>query len=298
MDSIKSITGPMRVPFLLLNPSCVMAGAGAAFWKTGRIDAKQAALVLAGAVLAHISVNALNEHHDFRSGLDSRTSRTPFSGGSGTLQARPELSWWALSVGLGSALAVAAIGIYFLSLRGPLILLPGLAGLAVILAYTPLLTRSPTLCLVAPGLGFGTFMVVGTEFALSGSYSITGIFASLIPFFLVSDLLLLNQFPDVEADRASGRRHLIIMHGRKAGAVVYGLFLAGCYASILAGVLAGFLPSLALLGLATLPLAVGAARGALRFNADIPRLIPAMGMNVILNLATPFLVGLGLMLAS
>jgi 1,4-dihydroxy-2-naphthoate octaprenyltransferase len=298
MHSIKSLTGPMRVPFLLLNPACVLAGAGAACWKTGRIDVMEAALVLVGAVLAHVSVNALNEYHDFRSGLDSRTSRTPFSGGSGTLQARPNLSWWALSVGLGSALAVAAIGIYFLRLRGPLILLPGLAGLAVILAYTPLLTRSPALCLVAPGLGFGTFMVVGTEFALSGSYSLTGFFASLVPFFLVSDLLLLNQFPDVEADRASGRRHLIIVLGRKAGAVVYGLFLAGCYASILTGVLAGFLPPLALLGLATLPLAVAAAHGAMKYKADIPRLIPFMGMNVILNLATPLLVGVGLMLAS
>jgi len=297
MVSIKSLAGPLRGPFLLLNLSCVFMGAGAAYWRTAEVELLQAVLVLAGAVLAHIGVNSLNEYHDFRSGLDSRTSRTPFSGGSGTLQAQPGLAWWALSVGLASVMAVAAIGTYFLRLRGPLMLLPGLAGLAVILAYTPLLTRNPLFCLVAPGLGFGTCMVTGAEFALTGSYSLTGFFVSLVPFFLVNDLLLLNQFPDVEADRASGREHLIIVHGRKAGAVVYGLFLLGCYASMIAGILAGFLPPLALLGLATLPLAVAAARGALKFNADIPRLIPFMGMNVVINLVTPILVGAGLVLA-
>ncbi len=296
MTSIKSLAGPLRVPFLLLNPSCVFMGAGVAYWKTGAVDTLQAAFVLAGAVLAHIGVNSLNEYHDFRNGLDARTNRTPFSGGSGTLQARPDLAWWALSAGIGSAAAVAAIGIYFLVLRGPLMLLPGLAGLAVVVAYTPLLTRTPLFCLVAPGLGFGTCMVTGTEFALTGSYSLTGVFASLVPFFLVIDLLLLNQFPDVEADRVSGREHLIIVYGRKTGAVVYALFLAGCYVSIAAGVLAGYLPAPALLGLATLPLAAAAARGALKFNADIPRLIPFMGMNVVLNLLTPVLVGAGLML--
>lgn len=297
MSSIKLLTGPMRVPFLLLNPSCVLAGVGAAYWKSGTIDLLQASLALIGAVLAHVSVNSLNEYHDFRSGLDSRTNRTPFSGGSGTLQARPGLAWWALTLGLGSAAAVAAIGIYFLRLRGPLLLLPGLAGLAAILTYTPLLTRSPLLCLVAPGLGFGTFMVTGTEVALTGSFSLSGFIVSLVPFFLVSDLLLINQFPDVEADRISGRRHLIIVHGRKAGAIVYGLLLLGCYASIFAGVLAGLIPPLSLLGLATLPLAVATARGVLKYNAEIPRLIPFMGMNVVIDLATPVLLAVGLILS-
>ena len=44
-------------------------------------------LALAGGLLAHISVNALNEYLDFTSGLDLTTLRTPFSGGSGTLPA-------------------------------------------------------------------------------------------------------------------------------------------------------------------------------------------------------------------
>lgn len=59
-------------------------------------------------------------------------------------------------------------------------------------------------------------MVMGTHFALTGEYSATAGLASLVPFFLVSDLLLLNQFPDVEpiepvqcAHRQAGKTALL-----------------------------------------------------------------------------------------
>jgi len=297
MEFIKPLLGPLRAPFLLLTPACVLAGMGAAAWRSGRLDPLQVALAMAGAVLAHIAVNSLNEFHDFKSGLDSRTKRTPFSGGSGTLQEHPELAGWALAAGLGSAAVVAAIGLFFVRERGPLLLLPGLAGLAVILAYTPLLTKNPLACLLAPGLGFGTCMVMGTEYALSGCFSWTGFSASLVPFFLVSDLLLLNQFPDVKADRKAGRSHLLIVHGMKAGAAVYGLFLLGAYLSIAAGVALRFLPPLALLGLLTIPFSVAAARGAWKYRSNIRRLTPFMGMNVLINLLTPVLLAVGLFLS-
>ena len=105
MSQPSDLLGPLRVPFLLLPPACVAAGAGAAFWRTGRIDWGTALLVLVGAVCAHASVNALNEYSDFRTGIDAQTRRTPFSGGSGTLQRRPELAGYTLGVGLGLALA-------------------------------------------------------------------------------------------------------------------------------------------------------------------------------------------------
>ncbi len=43
-------------------------------------------------------------------------------------------------------------------------------------------------------------------------------------FFLVSNLLLLNQFPDLEADRSAGRRHLPIVLGRPSSSQVFGYF--------------------------------------------------------------------------
>ena len=162
------------------------------------------------------------------------------------------------------------------------------------IAYTPVATRHWLLCLLAPGLGFGPMMVMGTEFCLTGSYSLTGAVASLTPLFLVSDLLLLNQFPDREPDRAFGRNHLIITTSPARGVVVYGVFLLLAYLAPVVGWLAGVLPVGALLGLLLAPLAMQTFRGVRRHHAELPRLLPPMGQNVVLNLATPVLMAVGL----
>ena len=82
--------GIMRVPFLVLTPACVALGVASAVWTGARMNVGHLLLVLIGALSAHASVNALNEYSDFQSGLDFKTVRTPFSGGSGTLPLFPE----------------------------------------------------------------------------------------------------------------------------------------------------------------------------------------------------------------
>ena len=294
--SAATFFGPMRVPFLALVPACILLGVACAALRGGAIAWADALLAFIGGLAAHVAVNALNEWDDFRSGVDLRTARTPFSGGSGTLPAHPEASRGALGVAIAATLVTVAVGLRFLLLWGWALLPLGLLGLLAILLYTRWLTRSPLLCLLAPGLGFGPCMVMGTDFVLTGSYSLAAALASLVPFFLVSDLLLLNQFPDTAADATSGRRHLIIVHGPTAGVRVYGLFLAGAYLSLISGVALGTLPWPALLGLLTAPLALAAWQGARRHHANIPALIPVMGRNVLINLATPLLIALGIFL--
>jgi 1,4-dihydroxy-2-naphthoate octaprenyltransferase len=296
-QNVKSILGPMRVPFLILTPACVLLGAGTAFWVTHQLNLAYLIIVLVGAVSAHISVNALNEYFDFRSGLDLQTARTPFSGGSGTLPAQPEAARSALITGLVTLAITAAVGLFFLAVRGWMILPLGLMGLFLIFTYTFWLLRNPFASLIAPGLGFGVLMVMGTDFALTGQYSWTAFIASLTPFFLVSDLLLLNQFPDVEADRMVRRRHYPILIGRRASSMIYVGFLAGAYLAIVLGVALSLLPAWALLGLLTVVLAVPAARTAYQYADDIQRLVPAMGQNVLINILTPILMAVGLIVA-
>ena len=294
MNKLKALSGIMRLPFLALTPACVLVGVGTAAWTGGHIDGLQVALLLVGAICAHISVNAFNEYFDFKSGLDAQTRRTPFSGGSGTLQAHPDMARTALVTAWAAFTITALTGLYFVILRGPAILPLGLVGLFLLYAYTPWLTRNPLLCLVAPGLGFGPLMVMSVHFALTGAYSWTAFAASLVPFFLVSDLLLLNQFPDVDADRQVGRRHFPILIGRKASSLIYGAFLAGAYLTIILGVALKLLPAFSLLGLLGMVFAVPSGMKAFRYSDDIGRLTPSLGMNVLLNLATPVLVGIGL----
>jgi len=296
MNRIKLLLGPMRVPFLILTPACVLLGLGTAVWTTGSVNYFHFVLLLIGALCAHISVNAFNEYFDFKSGLDFKTLRTPFSGGSGTLQADTGMARSTLVTAWITFAVTALTGLYFVSLRGLMLLPIGLLGLFLLFAYTPWLTRSPLLCLIAPGLGFGPLMVLSTHIALTGSYSWTALVASLVPLFLVSDLLLLNQFPDVEADRSIGRRHYPILIGRRHSSLIYAAFLLLAYLTIILGVAFHLLPLVSLLGLLTAMLAVPVGINAFRHAEDIPRLIPSMGLNVIINLLTPVLVGVGLLI--
>jgi len=284
----------MRVPFLILTPACVLLGVGAAIWSSGEVSILYLLLTFIGAVSTHISVNALNEYFDFRSGLDFMTERTPFSGGSGTLPERPEMARSALNIGLITFSITGLIGLYFLYIRGLSLLPLGILGLIIISTYTIWISRYPVLCLIAPGLGFGTLMVMGTHLVLTGEYSWTGFVASLVPFFLVSDLLLLNQFPDVEPDQGVGRRHLPIVVGRQASSLIYGAFLLSAYLSIVFGVCLGYLPRLTLIGLATIIIALPTFVGVFRYAENTEKLMPYMGLNVIINIATPLLVATGL----
>jgi len=131
-------------------------------------------------------------------------------------------------------------------------------------------------------------------YALTGHYSWTAFVASLVPFFLVSDLLLLNQFPDVEADQSIGRRHFPILIGRKASSLIYSAFLLAAFLSIGLGAAFGLLPAVCLIGLLGAIIAIPAGINAFRYSDDIGRLSPSLGMNVLLNLVTPVLVGIGL----
>jgi 1,4-dihydroxy-2-naphthoate octaprenyltransferase len=298
LNSLKVWLGPARTDFLYMDAACVLLGAGAALWTHGAINVWHVIVAFVGALAAHVSVNALNEYFDFRSGLDLGIDRTPFSGGSGTLRERPDLARWALGLGLGALALAGLIGVYFLIASGWGLLPLGLVGVVTIVVYTPWITRLPAVSLIVTGLGFGLLMTNGVYYVLTGEYNWTSFFASLIPFFLGNCLLLLNQYPDVEADKAVGRRNYPILMGRRASSGLFWALMAGAYLSLLAGVGLGHLPPLALLGLGTLPLGIVTASGVRKWADDLPHLLRYMGYNVLVMLITPAAVGVGLLVAA
>ncbi len=296
---IGTIAGTMRIPFLILAPVSALAGyAAARFDGIGdTIDPVRLLAVFAGALLAHVAVNVLNEYFDFRSGLDALTVRTPLSGGSGFLQRHPVYAPMALRFAIACSAAVLLIGTWFTVSVGPVIVPFIATGLLIVLSYTPFLVRIPSVCLVAPGLGFGTVMVNGVCVALTGRFSASAGVVSLVLFFLVSNLLLLNQFPDIEADRTAGRRNVLIRYGRKTGAVLFSLFAGGAFCTIVAGVIGGILPGTALTGLIPVSLGAVAAYGAFRFAASTRKLIPYLGINVATAAGTPLVLAICLITA-
>jgi 1,4-dihydroxy-2-naphthoate polyprenyltransferase len=294
---LKDLIEPMRPSFLIVSPLSVALGVGTALWQGYRIDLFHLFLALIGATAAHASVNALNIYLDFRSGLDLRTDPTPFSGGSAVLRERPEAADKALIAGLATLGMAVLVGMYFLSVWGWGLLPLGLLGVFLIVAYTPWITRLPAPSLISPGLGIGTLMVMGTHFVLTGSYSWSSFFASLVPFWLINEWLVINQFPDLEADQSVGRRNYVILLGRKRASVLCGAILFALYVSISAGVVLRHLPAGALLGLLTIPLAVQTTRDARRYAEDRQRIVPVLAQNVQIIVLTPALTVAGILLS-
>lgn len=284
-----------RLPFLVLPLVLVLLGVASAFEVTHEIDWGKLAIILLTAVSAHVSVNALNEYFDFRIGLDAVTEKTPFSGGSGALPDNPQQARGVFLLGTASLLVTLAGGLYLVSVTGWELLLPGLAGVLIVSTYTPWMTRSPLLSLIMPGVGFGPVMVIGTAYVLAGEVTPTMVIASMVPFFLVNNLLLLNQYPDIEADRQHGRRNLPILHGTRVSGIVYLLFELAAAAVIVAGILLGFMPASTLLPVALLVAASPIALMASRRLDDRQRLIPLMTMNLIVVLVVPVLLSVSLL---
>lgn len=284
----------VRPQFLVLSVVLAFLGTSLA-WYDGHFNLGLALLAFIGLLLAHVSVNVLNDYFDYRSGIDLATKRTPFSGGSGVLPAgllTPRQVFW---LGMASFLLIVPIGVYFLILRGWLLMPLLIIGALCIFIYTPfvLKTKWPEW---AAGLGLGTLPVLGIYLVQTATYTLPLIMASVPSGILVHNLLLLNEFPDVEADRTANRKTLPIIMGRKRAGVVYSALTVIVYLWIIGGVLAGIMPVFSLLTLLTLPLAIKAIQGALK-PQEMSKLMPAMANNVLMVLLVQFLLATGYILA-
>jgi len=296
LKDLKTWLMEIRAPFLLLTPVSVLVGASVAVYENYHINYFYLALAFVGALLSHIAVNVFNEYFDYKSGVDFKTMKTPFSGGSGVLPAGLLNPRHVYMFGAACIAGIVAIGGYFIYVYGAMIIPIGVAGILVIYFYTTHLTKLPLLCAIAPGLGFGPLMIMGTYFVLTGTYSLAAGLASLAPAFLVSNLLLLNQFPDIEADASVNRRHLPIVVGRKISSMIYAELVVAAYLAIIVSVLLGYLPYMALLGLLTLPLGLMVMIGVRKYHDQIEKLVPVMGRNVMLTLSLPLLMSVGVLI--
>lgn len=293
----KTLLRSSRPPFLLLSIVMVLLGTALAYYQghaSGAFvfDGTLLAVLLLAAVLAHASVNLLNEYHDFKSGLDLLTTQTPFSGGSGALPANPGMVKWVGLAGWLTLTGTLLLGALLIWLKGWMLLPLGIVGILLVVAYTPLITRWPWLCLVAPGLGFGPVMVLGSYFVWLGELNWQALAVALVPFLLVNNLLLLNQFPDQQADKQVGRHNLLLHLGANAAAGVFVLFYALAFLLVMGVAVFSDLPIALLAAWLWLPLAVKMVKIVSQQRQNPHKLTPALGMNVIINLLLPLTLAL------
>jgi 1,4-dihydroxy-2-naphthoate octaprenyltransferase len=290
-----------RPQFLLLSLALAFLGTGIA-WYDGAFNLGYASLAFLGILLTHISVNTLNDYFDYRSGIDIVALRTPFSGGSGILPTGALKPGQVLWLGIITLLLAIPIGIFFVAVSGwELIPLLIVAALCVVL-YTPVILKTywPEW---APGLGLGILPVMGAYFVQTGEYNWPLVIASVPSFILVHNLLFLNEFPDVEADKKGGRKTTPIVIGEAKASIFYSamtilvyIWIAGWVVAELTGIVSRGMPAYCLIALLTLPFAIKAIQGSRQYQ-DMNKLVPAMASNVMVVLLTQLLLGIGYILA-
>ena len=298
----------MRVPFLQATFVPVILGGVIALQVAHVFNIGTFLLTLLGASLIHIATNMFNDYFDFKSGNDLQVKhQNPFAGGGRILTAGLVKPSTHLLVSSLCLLLGCIIGFYFIfALSLPYLFILGLIGVISSYFYV-----GPPFRLAYRGIGelivainFGPIMTLGAYYVQTGSFAVEPLLASIPIGLLIAAVLWINEFPDMEADNAVGKRTLVLRLGYARSISVYTGMVVSAYALIIVyAVLRFFSPvpitSLAsLVALLSLPFASRAVK-ILRANYRDPHaIIPANANTILLHLSFGILAILGFTLGA
>jgi 1,4-dihydroxy-2-naphthoate octaprenyltransferase len=252
-------------------------------------------LTILGVAALHLGANLINDYYDSFGSDPLNRNFTPFSGGSRVIQNRqmsPEsvklLAYLMLGLGVGCGLILIYLG-------RPWVALVGLLGLAAALFYSasPLQLMSSGLGELIIFLAFGPLLTGGAYYVQTGNLSLMGAAVSLPLAFLITAIIWINEFPDLSADLAAGKRHLVARLGLKVSRWVYAALMAAPFISLFILIEIFRLPDLIVAGLLPLPLALRAVRLVFRTPPTDPEFLPIQALTI----QTHFFTGLTLTLA-
>ena len=281
----------IRIRFLLSSVIAVFLGLVINCWQHQTIDAINAALTFAGVIALHASVDLLNDYWDFKRNIDTKTKRTKFSGGTGVLPEGLLKPKEVYTAGVIALILGAAIGGYFIFLNG--------ITIAIILAFAIVSIYFYSTRIVDSGLGEvfvaikGTMIVLGTYFVQSSKITAEPVLGGIVLGVLSSMVLFVNSFPDFDADKASGRRTLVILLGQKRASSAIWIFPSISYGIIAIGVITQILPVFSLITLFTIPLLIKSGQGLKQNFDNTEKLVPVMSSCVLYSRMTGVLLVLG-----
>lgn len=290
MGRVKLYFAELRAPFFTASVVPVVLGAVIAWAKCGQFRWGWFLLTLIGGMALHAGANVANDYYDHISGSDDINKEfvRPFTGGSRMIQNGLMTPREVLIEALVLYAIAIPIGVYFIIVRGPLILLLGVIG-----ALSGFFYSAPPFKLVHRGVGeifiglnFGVLMTLGAYYVQAGSFAWEPVVASLPVALLIMAILYINEFQDYSADKAVGKRHWVVRLGKERAVWGFTLIMALTYLSIVAGVAARVLTPWALIALLTIPLALKAVTVARKNFGDSQALSPANAATIGAHLTT------------
>jgi 1,4-dihydroxy-2-naphthoate octaprenyltransferase len=199
-------------------------------------------LAVFGLVVAHAANNMINDYFDLEGGIDSdeyvRAQYAP----------HPILSGWVTKRQLGTAILIAnaidlAILLFFVAVRGPLVIAFAAGGLFISVFYV-----APPIRLKWHGLGepgvfivWGPLMTVGTFFVATGSIPAWTWIASLPYAILVTTVLFGKHIDKIQADAKIGVRTMPVILGERRARLVAQALMIAFYPIVLGAALVGWI---------------------------------------------------------
>lgn len=269
----------IRLPFFTATLAPIVFGTVFAYYWEHRFNGWRFLLVIIGTLLVQGGLNLANDYFDNLSGNDELTKPTPVSGGSRVIQEgllKPETM---ILVSIICFLGATLIGLYLnFTLKGNFILIFGIIGMILAFFYSapPLkIGYRSGLGELSCAIGIGPIIILGAYYVQTQNFSLPALLVSLPLGILIGLVLLINEFPDYEADQQVHKNTLVVTCGPQKAAFIIVGFLAIAYIITVMLILMEMLPKIALFVLITTPLAYFIAKKVLAHYGDIKKLLPA-----------------------
>jgi 1,4-dihydroxy-2-naphthoate octaprenyltransferase len=285
----------MRLPFLTGSMFPVTAATALAYLIERTFSPGLFLLNALGVAALHLGANLINDYYDAFGSDPLNLNATPFSGGSRVIQDQEmttetvrRLAYLLLALGVACGAALIYLGRPWVALVGVLGLLGGFFYSAA-----PLQLMSTGLGEGLIFLAFGPVLSLGTYYVQADRLAPVGAAVGLPLAFLITAIIWINEFPDLAADMAAAKRHLVVRLGLGRSRWVYAALMLAPFLSLIFLMEAFLLPDLIIAGLVALPFAVKAIRLVWRTAPTTPEFVSAQALTI----QTHFLVGLTLTLA-
>lgn len=284
----------VRFRFLLASLIATATGIAISIWKYNIFDPFYAVLTISGVICLHASVDLLNDYWDYKKGIDTITKRTKFSGGTGVLPDKLLTPRAVFFAGVIFLLLGTILGIYFITVRGLVILLILIFATFSIYFYSTNIANA--------GLGEifvtikGALIVLGSFYVQTGNIDPTAVFVGIIIGLLSATVLLVNSFPDYTADKTMGKKTLTVILGKEQAVKVLVGIIVLIYSLITIGVLTKIAPVYTIVSLISFPFAFRAIKRLAREHDDLRELISSMSDTILCSRLTGTIIALSFLL--
>jgi len=245
----------MRLPFLSATFVPIFAGAAVTAMLGYEVSWGWLGLTLLAGSLLHIGTNTSNDYFDHISGTDALNynySNKGLNGGSRSIQMGLISPKGVLILAIVTFALSAIVGVPLIMKSGLSILWLGLIGFFSGLFYTAppfKFSSRKGIGELLIGLNFGPLMVAGSALVQTGQLLPEAFLAGIPIGFLIAAVVYMNEFPDYDSDKATGKNTLIVVLGPERARTGYVALITSAFVSIVILAFNGIFPMLSLISL-------------------------------------------------